>query len=270
MTPRTLIQRPGILLLFLVSAYLVGLTIQVHRGGRTVLGNVTMTVFSPLLETFNGASRFTREGLDAYFWQRDAAERAEKLEVDNLILKTRLQRRLFLEGENNRLRRLLHAPRPESMAAIPGRAFTRFGSSFAKYLIVSVNSSSPIPLKSPVITDAGVVGRVVGHVGSSYKVLLLTNPTSAIGVVSRRTGVRGVAVGDGDHMVIKWVSTRADVKVGDLFETSGEDGVFPAGIAVCSATSVSNGGKYFKVITANPRCRVDKLGWVLFLVKHDG
>ena len=75
------------------------------------------------------------------------------------------------------------------------------------------------------------MGRVQGASGGLYKVVLLTDPSSAVGVVCDRSAVKGVAVGKGSDMDVRWVSNESDVRVGDQFSTSGEDGVFPAGPA---------------------------------------
>jgi rod shape-determining protein MreC len=114
------------------------------------------------------------------------------------------------------------------------------------------------------------VGRVQGASGELYKVILLTDPSSAVGVVCDRSAVKGVAVGKGNDMNVRWVSNESDVRVGDQFSTSGEDGVFPAGLRVGTAVSVEDGGDYLKKITLAPSSQMDRLTWVLLLRKTGG
>jgi rod shape-determining protein MreC len=86
-------------------------------------------------------------------------------------------------------------------------------------------------------------------------------------VVSDRTGVHGVAVGEGRFLSVRWVTNEADVQAGDVFLTSGEDGFYPPGIRMGTVTSVQDGGDYLKKITLSPFTKTDQLAWVLLLKK---
>lgn len=258
-------RRPEVLLLLIVVGYLIFLTVQVRHGEKTVFGNLAMAAFGPFLSVFNEASRLTREGMQAYVWQQDAALRAEKAEMKNRELEARIQLDHHLEQEIIRLRALIHAPRPKDLDIVGGRALTQFGAPFGRYLLVSCPPDLSVPDGTPVMSTEGAVGRVIGKAGGLFRVLMITDPNSAVGVVSARTGVNAVAVGAGDHLMVRWVSNEADVKVGDEFMTSGEDGFFPAGVNVCVVTSVENGSDYLKKITAAPLAKLDRLSWVLLL-----
>ncbi len=253
------------LLLLIVVGYLVFLTVQVRHGEKTVFGNLAMAVFGPFLSVFNEASQLTHEGVQAYIWQRDAALAAERAEMKNRELEAKIQLDHHLEQEIIGLRALIKAPRPKDIDIIAGRALTQFGAPFGRYLLISCSSDVSIPDGTPAMSTEGAVGRVIGKVGGLFRVLMITDPNSAIGVVSARTGVNAVAVGAGDHLMVRWVSNEADVKIGDEFVTSGEDGFFPQGVNVCVVTSVENGSDYLKKITAEPLARLDKLTWVLLL-----
>ena len=263
-------RRPEMLLLFFGVGFLLLLALQVRRGGQSLLGNLALSAFGPLLSAYDSASRFTREGFQAYLWQRDAALSAERLAAENRVLEGRLEMQRSLEKEVLELRELLKAPKPQDVDVIGARALTQYGAPFGRYLLVTCDARYAIPLMTPVIGPNGAVGRVQGASGSQYKVLLLTDPSSAIGVTSNRTGVHGVAVGRGRDLLVRWVSNESDVKVGDLFSTSGEDGVFPAGISVGTVLSVENGSDYLKRISLSPASKFDQLTWVLLLRKNHG
>ena len=261
----TLSRRPEVLLLLIVVGYLVFLTVQVRHGEKTVFGNLAMAAFGPFLTLFNAASSLTHEGVQAYIWQRDAALRADRAEMKNRELEARIQLDEHLEHEVIELRALIDAPRPRGVDIVGGRALTQFGAPFGRYLLVSCPPGVAVPDGTPIMSTDGAVGRVIGKAGDLYRVLLITDPNSAVGVVSARTGVNAVAVGAGDHLTVHWVSNEADVKVGDEFVTSGEDGYFPSGVRVCVVTSVENGHDYLKKITASPLAQLGKLRWVLLL-----
>jgi rod shape-determining protein MreC len=270
MPSRPRFRRPEILLFVFGMGFLVALTTQVRRGGQSVLGNLALVAFGPLLSAYDSASRLTREGVEAYLWQRDAALEAERLAARNRVLEGKLEMARQSEQEILALRELLHAPRPPGVDFIGGRALTQYGAPFSRYLLVSCDTSHYVPDSTPVIGPDGLVGRVQGSSGNRYKVLLITDPSSAVGVASDRTGVRGVAVGRGKDLEVRWVSNEADVKPGDEFSTSGEDGVFPAGLRVGTVLDVQNGGDYLKKITLSPSCDLGRLTWVLLLRASHG
>ncbi len=263
-------RRPEIALCLLVLGFFVLLTFQARQGSRSVLGNMALAAFGPLLSAYDSASRLTREGLQAYLWQKNAALESENLAAENRSLQGQLELARPLEKEVLTLRELLQAPKPQGYQVIGARALTAYGAPFSRYLLVSCDARFLIPEGTPVMGPGGAVGHVQGASGTLHKVILLTDPSSAVGVASERAGVKGVAVGKGSDMEIRWISNESDVRVGDIFVTSGEDGVFPPGLRVGTAVSVEDGGDYLKKITLSPSSKMDQLTWVLLLRKTVG
>ncbi len=269
MSRRSPIRRPEVLLVLLMAGYLVLLGWQVRRGTQSALSSLALGAFGPFLSIYDSANRLTREGLQDYFWQRDAAVKAERLEEDNRELQGRLEISQALEKEVLQLRELIKAPKPTGYQVFGARALTEFGVPFGRYLLVSCRSDLSFPDRTPVIGPQGAVGRVQTRIGPLYRILLVTDPSSAVGVMSDRSGVHGVAVGEGRSLSVRWVSNEADVKAGDLFVTSGEDGIFPPGIRMGTVTEVSDGPDYLKRITLSPASRLGDLMWVLLLRKSN-
>jgi rod shape-determining protein MreC len=263
-------RRPEVLLALLALGFFVLLTVQARRGGQSVLGNVALAAFGPLLSAYDSASRLTREGFQAYLWQKNTAIEAERLAAENRALQGQIELLRPVEKEVVVLRDLIRAPKPQGYEVVGARALTQYGAPFSRYLLVSCDARFAIAQGTPVMGVGGAVGRVQGTSGSLFKVVLLTDPTSAVGVVSDRAGVKGVAGGTGSDMDVRWVSNESDVRVGDTFSTSGEDGVFPTGLRVGTAVSVEDGGDYLKKITLSPSSKMDQLNWVLMLRKTLG
>jgi rod shape-determining protein MreC len=259
-------RRPLFLAILLAGGFEVALTLQVRRGERSLLGQAALTFFGPVLSAFDGASRFVREGWDAWIYQHEAVQRAERLDAENRELKARLLLGRHLEEENRSLRELLRAASPARLEPSAVRVFTRFGAPFGRYYLVS--SPLALPDDTPLLTERGLVGRVKGRVGTLYRVVAATDPSSAAGVASERTGVKGVAVGAGDHILVRYVSNEADVQTGDVFATSGEDGLFPPGLRVGTVEEVADGGDYLKKIRLRPAVDPQALRWALALRPH--
>ena len=263
-------RRPEWALAVLALGFFSLLAFQARRGGQSTFGNFVLSAFGPLLSAYDSASRLTREGFQAYVWQKDAALQAEQIAAENRTLQGQIELARPLQREVLTLRDLIQAPRPPGVEVIGARALTQYGAPFSRYLLVSCDRKFFIAEGTPAMGPGGAVGRVQGASGGLYKVVLLTDPSSATGVASDRAGVRGVAVGKGEDMEVRWVSNESDVLVGDIFSTSGEDGVFPAGLRVGTAVSVEDGGDYLKKITLAPASQMRSLTWVLLLRKTGG
>ncbi|RKX65531.1 MAG: rod shape-determining protein MreC, partial [Thermodesulfobacteriota bacterium] len=86
----------------------------------------------------------------------------------------------------------------------------------------------------------GVVGQIAMLSSHYAKVLTIIDVNSRIGVKSQRTRVNGVFIGTGINTgEVKYIMKDKDVKVDDLFITSGLDGIFPKGLLVGKVISIS-------------------------------
>lgn len=104
-------------------------------------------------------------------------------------------------------------------------------------IVLNKGSIAGVQPGDPVITDGGLVGRVVRVSATYAKVMLLTHPELGISAQAPRTGETGIVTGDkrmGDQQLVqmKHLDTRTLVAVGDLVITTGLGGVFPAGVIV--------------------------------------
>jgi rod shape-determining protein MreC len=114
-----------------------------------------------------------------------------------------------------------------------------------------------------------VLGQVTRAFPRSSEVTLLTDRDAAIPVINARTQLRGVAFGGlvkGSAMELRFVASNADVKVDDLLQTSGVDGVYPPGLNVARVTHVerqAEGG--FARVTLAPSASADGVRHVLVL-----
>ena len=74
------------------------------------------------------------------------------------------------------------------------------------------------------------------------KVQLLIDRNAAAGALVERSRAQGVVLGTGaDRLRMEYVSSAADVKVGDLVVTSGIDGIYPKGFVIGQIESIERG-----------------------------
>ncbi|MEZ4404752.1 MAG: rod shape-determining protein MreC [Kofleriaceae bacterium] len=129
----------------------------------------------------------------------------------------------------------------------------------------------------PVVTSAGLVGKILTVYGRHADVLLLTDPRSSVAIVVKRTGGVGQLVGVGapDRYAAKveWLDRgsapddTATLQIGDELYTSGQGGAFPAGILVGRVAKVSTKDySMFQEIEVTPAVAFARLRTVLVLL----
>ncbi len=120
--------------------------------------------------------------------------------------------------------------------------------------------------QQPVVTDAGLVGRVVVPAGRYAKVQMITDRTASVGAMIERTRRQGVVRGGEDGLLeMDFVPLQEEVKVGDRVLTAGIDGVYPRGIPVGTVVSVSPGSELFHEITLVPEVDLGRMDQVFLL-----
>lgn len=97
-----------------------------------------------------------------------------------------------------------------------------------------------VEILDPVITELGMVGRVVKVSATGAEVLLLTDPDSSVNARLQTSRADGVVVGQlaGD-LLIQYIPVDAAVQVGDLVVTNGLGQTFPADLVLGRVLSVS-------------------------------
>jgi rod shape-determining protein MreC len=117
----------------------------------------------------------------------------------------------------------------------------------------------------PVVTNGGLLGRVTAVGPLTSQVDLLTRDKSGVGaVVGEISGSNalGVVVGSSKRDVVemRYVAGSVDVQVGQIVYTTGQDGIYPAGLKVGEIVQVESGSATTPhKITIRPSAGIDKM-----------
>jgi rod shape-determining protein MreC len=174
-----------------------------------------------------------------------------------------------LAVENVRMRALLALAPALATRSQAAEVLYEAADPYSRKIFVNCGMNQGIALGSPVVNEAGVLGQVTRVYPLSAEVTLLTDKGAAIPVLNPRTQQRGAAYGGlaaGSAMELRFVAANADIRVGDLLQTSGVDGVYPAGLAVARVAQVerqAEGG--FARVTLMPAAPADGVRHVLVL-----
>lgn len=201
----------------------------------------------------------TREALQA---------RNDALRAENRELEMRALRFEALAAENAQLR-ALKAALPEVVEKwLPGEIMNIELSTLRQRVIVNRGATSGIFKGQAVLARGGLMGQVLRAGPWSSEVILITDPEHAVPVQVLRSGLRTIAVGQGNAgvMTLPYLPVNSDIKVDDQLVTSGLGGVFPAGYPVARVIEVGRDpGQPLALVRAQPLAAIDRDREVTFV-----
>lgn len=103
-----------------------------------------------------------------------------------------------------------------------------------KTITIAKGSGEGVAVGMAVVTDEGVVGKVIATYGAYAEVQLLVDANFAIAARVQRSRFRVTARGTGDEELLRLDNAlrTGDVEEGDILVTSGTDRVFPKGLPI--------------------------------------
>jgi len=138
-----------------------------------------------------------------------------------------------LQVENARLRAVLGIRTDPPLPHIAAETIADSHGPFANTRLADAGRDKGVTEGNPVISEHGLVGRIVGVSDHVSRVLLLTDAESRTPVLLVRTNGRAILSGDGGGSPkLDYVRSSLALKEGDRVLTSGDGGVFPRGLPV--------------------------------------
>jgi len=121
---------------------------------------------------------------------------------------------------------------------------------------------------TPVVTQNGVVGRVLRTAPHASTVLMVTDPGFRLAVISQKSRTPGILTGSAGsgRLEVAYIAQTAVLSVGEALITAGVDGSFPKGIPVGIVTQVTPSNEtLFQRVHALPVVNLEALEEVLLL-----
>ncbi|WP_285710097.1 rod shape-determining protein MreC [Erythrobacter oryzae] len=195
--------------------------------------------------TGTAAARSTSQGFFAgiagYF---NAGSQNAELRRENELARIRLAEAEAVKAENQRLKGLLGLRDGESKPVATARLVGSTATSGRRHAYLGAGSSSGVKPGMPVLSERGVIGRVLETGRYSSRVLLLTDSESVLPVRRAKDNVIAFAEGRGDGLLrIRLVNLGVNpLKVGDMMVTSGAGGYYRPGVAVAIIAKITPDG----------------------------
>ncbi len=239
-------KRTRLLLLALVLGQLLLLTAQPAADeGNSLLAGAWLSGVGPMAALVDGTAGAVSAAAMHWTTRRRLSTENERLRRENEALRRLAVRNLGVTADLERLSAAVEYGRTTGKKLRLADVVYIDQLSWLRTLIIRLGESG-VATNHPVITDHGLVGRVVAVSGRYAKVQLIIDRAASVGVMIERTRRQGVARGRSDgSLALEFIPLQADLVVGDRVVTAGIDGVYPRGISVGTVTRAAPGNELF-------------------------
>ena len=144
-----------------------------------------------------------------------------------------------MQTENEALRSLLNVVPSAKSSYITARIVSDMGGPYMHSALLNGGTENGITKDQAVISENGLLGRVIDAGNSSARVLLLTDINSRVPVITESTHEKNILIGNNsDTPALAYSNADSKIKVGERIITSGDGGIFPQGIPIGIVSSV--------------------------------
>ena len=231
------------------------------------LRKMVLEAAAPVKDTINISLQNLHDVWKRYLFLVGLEDENRRLRKQNADLTEQLNR--YREGslEAMRLQKLLELREGFPQRAVAARVIDHNRSSLFKTLLINKGTADGLRVGLAVLSDQGVVGRIIEISWHASRVLLLIDGNSNIDGLIQRSRAQGILQGAGSAgCSLKYISRAEEVLAGDVVISSGLSGVFPKGLllGVVTGASRKEGGLFQKIDVA-PAVDFEKLEEVLAL-----
>lgn len=225
--------------------FMIGLVLVLALFVRKTQGDLILDVYDQLAQPFQVGVPPEQQWSDA---------RVSELEA----------RLIEIEQQNEKLQELVKYEKNFQDDLIPATVIGRSVDHWWEQLILDQGRSRGIEEGNVVSAPGGLVGRVVKVTENASRVLLISDPTSKIGVKIARSGSVGYIQGARDQpATMEFFNKVPEVKQGDKIVTSATSFLFPPGIPVGTVDQVDLEKSPAPEVTVKFTAPFNYLEWVM-------
>ena len=229
-------------------------TIQAEAYGVT--RRAADSVAAPVGGVLSGPIRLIEAGVDSVRGYFFAISENRRLKAELKEAHEWRDAALALRNTNERYRVLLGLKTDPPIPMISARIVTDTRGPFANTRLANAGEEKGVKPGYPVMSENGLVGRVIGVTTGASRVLLLTDISSRTPVMIDRTNARAILTGDGGpNPKLEYLRGQNPVQAGDRVVTSGDGGVLPRGLPVGVAAKGLDGR--WRVVLASDSAPID-------------
>lgn len=195
-----------------------------------------------VVEALNTPVRYAQNTVASLRVIMDVRKNNEVLAAENARLLEWYQAANRLESENKALRELLHMKDEDALEFQSGKVIGDAETQYSHTILVKLGTNNGVEKGQGVLSQEGLIGRVIETGDRTSRVLLLGDINSRVPVTIDGTQDRAIMAGvnDGDP-VLDHLPEGHNVQTGQKVVTSGHGGIFPYGVPVGETYMKSNG-----------------------------
>ena len=263
-------------LLFVLLLLTIAALVLHETGNTQAVENLILRPVTPVQDNLSGLANDLSNLVQTFRDVQKLRRRNEELQslanslvIENVHLKE-------LESENETLRQLLQFTQANPTysyraAEVVGHVIGQDPSNLLRYIIIDVGTGDGVTKGMPVITDRGLVGRIVEVSSRSSKVLLITDTSSSVNALIQSSRATGIVEGKADGgLVMKYIPQPVTVNVGDIILTSGLGATFPKRLVIGQVTAIHKQDiELFQQAEIKPTVDFDRVEIVLVLTNFE-
>lgn len=243
--------RGSVALFLLLSLLLLAL----QRAENPVAMRVSSQITDMAVPVLSVLARPFEAVQDAAVWAGEMASlRKENIRLKNeniQLLKWSAVAR-DLEMENQALRSVLNTAPAQPQQYITAKVVSDIGGPYMRAALINAGTVAGIKNGQPVVAAEGLLGRVVEAGDTTARVLLLSDINSRVPVMLETSRAKSILSGTGtDSPTLSYLGSTSKVEAGERVVTSGDGGIFPAGVPV-GKVMAQEGGIWQVQLFASP------------------
>jgi rod shape-determining protein MreC len=231
--------------------------------------NFVAGIFSPVQRGLYVSGGRVSNYFGSIFSLNQIISQNQQLKDENSKLQADLSKSYETERENELLRQQLNLARSGRLNLVLANIIGMDPVNFGENALIDKGSETGIKADMPAVTASGVlVGRVSEAGQTTSKIQLLTDPNSAINIISQKTRSTGILKSNqGKEIIMEMIPQESNIEVGEQIITSGLGGGLPKGILVGEIESIiSNDVEAFKKAKVKPAMDINNLESVFVII----
>lgn len=190
-------------------------------------------IISPILSSINRPFEEASQSINSISNIAALKAENERLQAENDRLKEWYQTALMLKAENKALQSLLNLKAEPEKQYISAKVISDTQNTFSKTLLISAGQDRGLLQDQIVLGGQGVLGRIIEVGKSTSRVLLVTDINSRIPVAIEDSNMSAILSGNNEeYLSLNYIDFVGQELAGQKVITTGEGGIFPAGLSV--------------------------------------
>ena len=261
-------HRPSFIRAAVLVAQLLLLSLQITRSHDVRLIRVwAVAVVDPFQRSLRGITDTSVGTWRTYRSLLRAQQENQQLRIQLASAESQLQQLSEQAAESARLRAVLEFKNQLPFQTVAAEVIASSPGENSNAIFISKGVDAGLTSDLAVLTPEGVIGKTIAVFPRSSQVLLLTDPSSGVGVMLEKTRVQGVLKGDSQNLcLIRYIMNEEPVSSGEAVLSSGLDQIYPKGIRVGTVVGTSAGNIY-KNVEVRPSADLSRLEIVLVVLK---